>query len=51
MQSRKQIRDSVFARRGEVSTPLATVSEREPADRLRLFGSRYKVGPVAGCGP
>ena len=48
MQSLKQIRDSVFARRGEVNTPLAPVSEREPADRLQLFGSRYKVGPKPG---
>jgi poly-gamma-glutamate capsule biosynthesis protein CapA/YwtB (metallophosphatase superfamily) len=48
MQALKKIRDSVYARRGEVTVPVAPVSPNEPADRLELFRARYKVGPQPG---
>jgi poly-gamma-glutamate synthesis protein (capsule biosynthesis protein) len=48
MQALRQIRDSVFARRGEVNTPVAPVRADEPADELELFRSFYKVGAQPG---
>jgi poly-gamma-glutamate capsule biosynthesis protein CapA/YwtB (metallophosphatase superfamily) len=48
MQSLKQIRDSVYARRGEVTVPVAPVAPNEPADRLQLFRANYKVGAQPG---
>jgi poly-gamma-glutamate capsule biosynthesis protein CapA/YwtB (metallophosphatase superfamily) len=48
MQALKKIRDSVYARRGEVTVPVAAVAPNEPADRLELFRSWYKVGPQPG---
>ena len=48
MQALKGIRDSVYARRGEVEVPVAPVSPNEPADRLDLFRASYKVGPQPG---
>lgn len=48
MQALKKIRDSVYARRGEVNVPVAPVSPNEPADRLQLFRAAYKVGTQPG---
>jgi poly-gamma-glutamate capsule biosynthesis protein CapA/YwtB (metallophosphatase superfamily) len=48
MQSLRKIRDSVYARRSEVNVPVTAVPANEPADRLQLFGSRYKIGPKPG---
>ena len=48
MQALKRIRDSVYARRSEVKVPVAPVATNEPADRLQLFGSMYKVGAKPG---
>ena len=48
MQALKRIRDSVYARRSEVKVPVAPVTTNEPADRLQLFGSMYKVGAKPG---
>ena len=48
MRALKQIRDSVYARRGEVPVPVAPVAPNEPADRLLLFRSNYKVGAQPG---
>jgi poly-gamma-glutamate capsule biosynthesis protein CapA/YwtB (metallophosphatase superfamily) len=48
MQALKKIRDSVYARRGEVPVPVAPVSPNDPADRLELFRARYKVGSQPG---
>jgi len=45
-QALKKIRDAVLARRGEVPNPVEM--PREQADRLELFGKRYKVGPKTG---
>src|SRR5262245_37439005 len=45
MQALKKIRDSVYARRSEVNVPVAPLAANEPADRLQLFRSMYKVGP------
>ena len=47
-QALKTIRDSVYARRGEVNVPVAPVSPNEPADRLQLFRTAYKVGTQPG---
>jgi poly-gamma-glutamate capsule biosynthesis protein CapA/YwtB (metallophosphatase superfamily) len=44
----KKIRDSVYARRGEVTVPVAPISPNEPADRLQLFRAAYKVGTQPG---
>jgi poly-gamma-glutamate capsule biosynthesis protein CapA/YwtB (metallophosphatase superfamily) len=48
MRALKQIRDSVYARRGEVTVPVAPISPNEPADRLQLFRANYKVGTEPG---
>jgi poly-gamma-glutamate synthesis protein (capsule biosynthesis protein) len=48
MRALKQIRDSVYARRGEVGVPVAPVPANEPADRLELFRAYYKVGEQPG---
>jgi poly-gamma-glutamate capsule biosynthesis protein CapA/YwtB (metallophosphatase superfamily) len=48
MQALKKIRDSVYARRGEVPVPVAPISPNEPADRLELFRAAYKVGSQPG---
>jgi capsule synthesis protein PGA_cap len=48
MQALKKIRDSVYARRSEVNVPVPPVPATEPADRLELFGSMYKVGAKPG---
>ena len=48
MRALRQIRDSVYARRGEVQVPVAPVSPNEPPDRLDLFRAAYKVGPQPG---
>jgi poly-gamma-glutamate synthesis protein (capsule biosynthesis protein) len=48
MQALKKIRDSVYARRPEVKVPVAPVAANEPADRLQLFQSMYKVGARPG---
>lgn len=48
LQQLRQIRDSVYARRGEVPDPVPALPENEPADRLQLFGTWYKVGPKPG---
>ena len=48
MQALKKIRDSVYARRGEVTVPVAPVSPKEPVDRLQLFGAAYRVGAQPG---
>lgn len=48
MKALRSIRDAVYARRGEVATPIAPVPPNEPLDTLQLFRSYYKVGPKAG---
>jgi poly-gamma-glutamate capsule biosynthesis protein CapA/YwtB (metallophosphatase superfamily) len=48
MQALKQIRDSVYARRSEVPLPVAPVSPNEPASRLQLFQTGFKVGARPG---
>jgi poly-gamma-glutamate capsule biosynthesis protein CapA/YwtB (metallophosphatase superfamily) len=48
MRALRQIRDSVYARRGEVSVPVASIPSNEAADRLQLFRSWYKVGKQPG---
>jgi poly-gamma-glutamate synthesis protein (capsule biosynthesis protein) len=48
MAALKKIRDSVYARRGEVNVPVAPVSPKEPADRLQLFRAFYKTGTQPG---
>ena len=46
--SLRQVRDSVLARRGEVFAPVPPAPANEPKDRLTLFGQRYVVGPKPG---
>ena len=46
--SLRQLRDSVLARRGEVFAPVPAASANEPKDRLTLFGQRYVVGQKPG---
>ena len=48
MQALKKIRDSVYARRGEVTVPVLPIPANEPADRLQLFRTWYKVGTQPG---
>jgi poly-gamma-glutamate capsule biosynthesis protein CapA/YwtB (metallophosphatase superfamily) len=48
LQALKAIRDSVYARRGEVTVPVAPLEPNEPADRLQLFRTAYKVGTQPG---
>src|SRR5262249_9785889 len=48
MQGLRKIRDSVYARRREVPQPVNDIPANEPADRLSLFGSSYKVGANPG---
>jgi poly-gamma-glutamate capsule biosynthesis protein CapA/YwtB (metallophosphatase superfamily) len=48
MRALRQIRDSVYARRGEVQVPVAAIPPNEPGDRLLLFRSWYKVGTQPG---
>ena len=49
MQSLKQIRDSIHARRPEVPLPVAPVPANEPANRLRLFQTGFTVGARPGA--
>lgn len=48
MQTLKQIRDSIYARRSEVPLPVAPVPADEPANRLRLFQTGFTVGARPG---
>ena len=48
MQALKKIRDAVYARRGEVTVPVLPIAVNEPADRLQLFRTWYKVGTQPG---
>jgi poly-gamma-glutamate capsule biosynthesis protein CapA/YwtB (metallophosphatase superfamily) len=48
MRALRQIRDSVYSRRGEVPVPVAPVARNEPTGRLELFRSWYKVGTQPG---
>jgi len=48
MEQLRKIRDSVYARRGEVFAPIPPVPANEPKDRVGLFGQSYKVGPKPG---
>jgi hypothetical protein len=48
MQALKKIRDAVYARRGEVTVPVLPIPANEPADRLQLFRTWYKVGTQPG---
>jgi poly-gamma-glutamate capsule biosynthesis protein CapA/YwtB (metallophosphatase superfamily) len=44
----RKLRDTVYARRGEVFAPIPPVPANEPKDQLELFGQKYKVGPKPG---
>jgi hypothetical protein len=44
----RKVRDSVLTRRNEVPQPMPMPRADEPADRLQLFGTWYKVGPKPG---
>jgi len=48
MQALKKIRDAIYARSPEVRVPVAPVAVDEPAGRLRLFQTAFKVGPRPG---
>jgi poly-gamma-glutamate synthesis protein (capsule biosynthesis protein) len=48
MEALRRIRDSVYARRGEVFAPIPPVPANEPKDRLQLFGQRYRVDAKPG---
>src|SRR4029078_9608784 len=46
--SLRQVRDSVLARRNELFAPVPAAPATEPKDRLTLFGQRYVVGQKPG---
>jgi poly-gamma-glutamate synthesis protein (capsule biosynthesis protein) len=48
MEQLRKIRDSIYARRGEVFAPISPVPANERKDRLQLFNQQYKVGPKPG---
>ena len=48
MEQLRTIRDSIYARRGEVVAPIAPVPANDPKDRLQLFGQQFKVGAKPG---
>jgi hypothetical protein len=48
MDALRKIRDSVYARRGEVPDAVPPVAANENTDRLQLFGIWYKVSPKPG---
>jgi poly-gamma-glutamate capsule biosynthesis protein CapA/YwtB (metallophosphatase superfamily) len=48
MAALKKVRDAVFEHRSEYANAVDPVPATEAADRLDLFGQRYKVGPRPG---
>ena len=48
MEQLRKIRDSIYARRGEVFAPVAPAPADERKDRLELFNQRFAVGPKPG---
>lgn len=48
MEQLRKIRDSIYARRGEVFAPVAPVAANERKDRLQLFNQQFTVGPKPG---
>ena len=48
MEQLRKIRDSIYARRGEVFAPVAPARADERKDRLELFNQRFAVGPKPG---
>jgi poly-gamma-glutamate capsule biosynthesis protein CapA/YwtB (metallophosphatase superfamily) len=48
MEQLRKIRDSIYARRGEVFAPVAAAPADERKDRLELFNQRFAVGPKPG---
>src|SRR5262249_13520663 len=48
MAALKKVRDAVFQHRTEYANPVEPVSPNEAADRLDLFGMRYRVGDRPG---
>jgi poly-gamma-glutamate capsule biosynthesis protein CapA/YwtB (metallophosphatase superfamily) len=49
MAALKKVRDAVYEHRTEYVNPVDPIPADEPADRLDLFGQRYKVGPRPGA--
>jgi poly-gamma-glutamate synthesis protein (capsule biosynthesis protein) len=49
MAALKKVRDAVYEHRTEYANPVDPIPATEPADRLDLFGMRYKVGPRPGA--
>jgi len=49
MAALRKVRDAVYEHRGEYVHAVDPVSSNEPADRLDLFGQRYKIGPRPGA--
>jgi poly-gamma-glutamate capsule biosynthesis protein CapA/YwtB (metallophosphatase superfamily) len=50
MQDLRKIRDAAYARRSQVSVPVAPISANEPKNRINLFGMQYKVGDASDVG-
>lgn len=49
MAALRQVRDAVYEHRTEYANPVDPISSNEPADRLDLFGMRYRVGDKPGA--
>jgi poly-gamma-glutamate synthesis protein (capsule biosynthesis protein) len=49
MAALKKVRDAVYQHRTENANPVDPIPATEPADRLDLFGMRYKVGDKPGA--
>jgi len=48
MAALKKVRDAVYEHRTEYANPVEPIPANEPADRLDLFGMRYRVGAKPG---
>lgn len=48
MEQLRKIRDSIYARRGEVFAPIAPLRPDAPKDRLLLFNQSFKIGEKPG---
>lgn len=49
MAALKKVRDAVYQHRTEYANPVDPVPSNEPAERLDLFGMRYRVGDRPGA--
>jgi poly-gamma-glutamate synthesis protein (capsule biosynthesis protein) len=49
MAALRKVRDAVYQHRGEYANPVDAIGANEPAERLDLFGIRYRLGDRPGA--